>query len=434
MRKILVLLALPLAVAACADEPTSPALDPMEGATAFMTVDVDETTSEILYASKDVPVGEVIVKHLGAGQVEVTYAMDSGYCLAETHWDVVYSPDELTNNGGNPKIGQFRYGDDNLDCAPVYTETGTLEGSGDEYYVAAHAVVLGYEVIGDPAVVYGLRDVAGDGGEEGDIYGIDPYTGDLFLVADIANDTYGDEYSPNGLAIDRVDEMLYYVTRTGSGTSELYAIAADGSGSPSPVRSDLSGMIYNATIDGDYYYYVPNATDELWRVPLDGSAAPASYCDLGIGAELYFGDIAAVPENGTLFGVANRGDTGETIFFEVDLAACPTSASTWMVPTSYQFLLQVAFGDDGTLYGQQAVSADAEDPGRWYILGTEGTGYGEIVSELEQSEFSFTDIAGGLPLDVEFNFEETGWADGERFTQRGSWATYMGPFSISSAD
>jgi hypothetical protein len=448
MRRILNYAAVPLLVvfaASCTDSPVSPESGPESptNTVSFATVDVDagDVTTETLLAGQDIPVGEVSVTHNGDGTVDIEYQMFSGFCLTETHWEANYDQDNLTNQAGQPVPGQFAYGDDMLDCATSYSETGDILGTpDDEYVVAAHAVVVGAESGDNPHVVFGTYDADGDDVEEGDIYGINPTTGDLTLVAEIGNDAGGDPFYPNGLAIDRDSEELFYVTDS----EDLYKVPAQNADPtsvvPTLVFSGLNtgaageGSIRSATVDGDFFYYVPNGTETLWRIGTDGTGN-AAYCDLDApGDGLFFGDIASDPDNpGTIFGTAriDNGSTGTVHFFEIDVDGvddCTVNGGTFSVPTTYSFQIQLAFGAGGTLYGQQAISEpSADNPGQWYIVDSTT---GEITSTLAITERSFTDLAGGLPFEP-VEFDETAWADGDRFTNRGNWATFMGPFDLT---
>lgn len=429
--------------AACSDQdqPMAPESDSPSVTISASHLDAGDVTTETLLAGQDIPVGELSVEHLGEGMVEVTYQMFSDFCLAETHWEATTDAGSLTNRGGNPQIGKFAFGDDDLDCATSYTEEGAITGwtsTDDDYVVAAHAVVTGAGGDENPNVVFGTFDQDGDGAEEGDIYGVNPTSGNLVLVAEIANDEGNDPFYPNGLALDRDAEELFYVTDS----EDLYKVPAENADPTSvtrtPVRSGLEGgLIRSGTIDGDHYYYVPNGTEELWRLPKDGSSAASSYCDLDApGTGLFFGDIAADPDNpGTIYGTAriDNGTNGTLQFFEIDVDGvddCVENGGTFSEPSTYDFQLQLAFGADGTLYGQEALSEpQGDNPGQWHIL---DSATGETTSTLAQTERSFTDIAGGLPFEP-VEFDETAWAEGDRFTQRGNWAMFMGPFNLSES-
>lgn len=407
---------------ACSDSPVGPDVQQV-ASTAFVQVSVDEETSAVLLAGQNIPVGTVYVKHLGGGEVEVRYQLNAGYCLAETHWAAFTDPALVTNKSGNPQIGKFPYGDDDLGCAMSYTETGDIMGyvAGAEYFVAAHAVVVNGSSVDNPHVAFGIFDAPSDGAEEGDIYGINPLTGDLSLVANLDN-TAGPFY-PNGLALDPATEMLYYVTN-GTNLYRIPAVNADPNAVvPTLVSNTLAGgAIYSATIDGDGYYYMPNSVQQLWRAPLGGGAA-AMVCNIDAaipGTGFDFGDIAADPASDMIFGVARAA--GNVIFFWVDPNTC---TGGYADPASFDFLLQLAFGPDGTLYGQQALSAGAGAAGQWYEL---DKATGEIADMLAQTERSFTDIADGLPF-TPMDFDETAWGNGMTFSG-GSWAMYMGGFTL----
>jgi len=101
--------------------------------------------SEItLYAGQDIPVGTVTVSNDDTN-LYVTYETTGGWVMTETHLAVVTEKEDFpTNKAGNPQVGQFPYGEEN-----IFTETWeeiikladipVLAGS--ELYIAAHAVV-----------------------------------------------------------------------------------------------------------------------------------------------------------------------------------------------------------------------------------------------------------------------------------------------------
>ena len=96
------------------------------------------TQEAMLYAGQNNLVGKVTVEVIGS-DYKITYMVDPGYCITETHLEVGASADDFhLNGGGNPQNGQFTYGDDPLDCvSSVYYMVPVSEGS----FIAAHAVV-----------------------------------------------------------------------------------------------------------------------------------------------------------------------------------------------------------------------------------------------------------------------------------------------------
>jgi len=124
-----------------------------------------EAESFPLYAGQDWEVGEVLVWNDGT-KVCVKYRLfdgtgddpenvvGAGWGLTETHLAIGKSLDDIpTNKSGNPKVGQFFYGDDELvdvdswQVCILFDELGKEEVGdldvvcGDELFIAAHAVV-----------------------------------------------------------------------------------------------------------------------------------------------------------------------------------------------------------------------------------------------------------------------------------------------------
>ncbi|MBT8223194.1 MAG: hypothetical protein KJN96_08510 [Eudoraea sp.] len=99
--------------------------------------DCDPIPEAELYAGQHELVGKVIVEVVGENY-EITYALDAGYCLKETHLSVVDDPEKFPMSGnGNPPPGQFEYKGYH-DCVSSFTyEVPTSKGM----YIAAHAVV-----------------------------------------------------------------------------------------------------------------------------------------------------------------------------------------------------------------------------------------------------------------------------------------------------
>ena len=109
---------------------------------------------------------------------------------------------------------------------------------------------------------------------------------------------------------------------------------------------------------------------------------------------------------------------GVTQFFVVDLSDC---SNTFINKSAdYNFMLQVALGPDGTLYGQQALSAGGDSPGTWWIMDPAN---GDLLTQLADLDVSFTDISAGMTLPGE-TMEETAWGAGMGFGA-GSWAMYF---------
>ena len=90
-----------------------------------------------LIAGQNTVVGTVSVEVVGENYI-ITYNVDGGYCLTETHLSVVEDPNDFPmTNSGNPKNGHFEYSD-YYNCAS--NESFTVPVSKGSY-IAAHGVV-----------------------------------------------------------------------------------------------------------------------------------------------------------------------------------------------------------------------------------------------------------------------------------------------------
>ena len=105
-----------------------------------------DTTDVTLIAGQNQPCGHITIYSDG-DFIYVTYYTDSGWTLTETHLMIVADPsDFIVNNAGNPKVGQFPFGDTglNTDHSVTYAvpyPAGVV--AGQTVYVGAHAVVKG---------------------------------------------------------------------------------------------------------------------------------------------------------------------------------------------------------------------------------------------------------------------------------------------------
>jgi len=116
-----------------------------------------------LYAGQTIDVGTVKVWNDGVN-LYVKYETNSGWKMTETHLAVVTDvADFPTNKPGNPMVGHFPYGEENI-FTDTWEETIELEKLGVSWttwdhplYIAAHAVVLNETAtgLGDNLVVNG---------------------------------------------------------------------------------------------------------------------------------------------------------------------------------------------------------------------------------------------------------------------------------------
>ena len=147
-------------------------------------------SAEILKAGQSIDAGEVTVTVIDDGVdlwLCVTYETEDGWRLVETHFAIATSPGDIPQNkNGNPKVGHFLYGDDELG---EYDLEDNLIGGEIDYeeciklsdlevevsniiYIAAHASLLNLgNILGtvpetDPVVfIYQEETGWGDGTE-----------------------------------------------------------------------------------------------------------------------------------------------------------------------------------------------------------------------------------------------------------------------------
>ncbi len=97
------------------------------------------------------------------GELCVTYDTENGWRLVETHFAIAESPGDIPQNkNGNPKVGHFLYGNDELGVyvtiednlvliggAEDYVECIELELADGTYFIAAHAKLVNTEEVDD---------------------------------------------------------------------------------------------------------------------------------------------------------------------------------------------------------------------------------------------------------------------------------------------
>ena len=135
-----------------------------------------------LKAGQSIDAGTVTVSYDG-GVLCVLYETEGDWKLVETHFVIAASPEEIPQTKkGNPKVGHFPYGDDELGeydaednligGADSYEECIELELEVGTYIIAAHASLLnldnivGYVPETDPAVPIYQQETGWGEGEE----------------------------------------------------------------------------------------------------------------------------------------------------------------------------------------------------------------------------------------------------------------------------
>ncbi len=183
----------------------------------------------------------------------------------------------------------------------------------------------------------------------GNLYEIDVTAGVAYRLADITDPVPANVNSPNGLAYDGATNRLYFsASLEGAATSDLYFW----DGNSMHLAGTVTGQAGGASIHDGAYYYVVNATDDLVKVTFTAAGAVANETTIYpgfAGTDTFrFGDLAISPDGSTLYGSTLQSGTTPPTFFNLDLGTGAYAA----VSTSSGVGLQLAFGDDGVLYGQ----------------------------------------------------------------------------------
>ncbi len=240
-----------------------------------------------------------------------------------------------------------------------------------------------------------IRSQYFDPGEAWYLYGVEFQTGNLYEI-DILNQTAtmfyetdmaalapADTYSPNGLAFDNDSRRLYFSIVRGS-TSQIYFYdfgeqeLVDGGTVP--------GTNYGATFGLGYYWYMPNGTDDLYRVALDGDGKVEGwtiYDNIAGGLSFNFGDIVIDIRDGIIYGSTSLSGL-DTMFFTYDI----DSGDFEEVEDADAMNLQLAFGSDGKLYGHHTWD-------QTFFEIDPSTGM-KLTADLEiEPHLSFNDLASG---------------------------------------
>jgi len=254
-----------------------------------------------LLAGQHMDVGEVQVWNDGT-DLYVRYLVDDPeWCLTETHLQVADSLDGIPQKKGNPIPGQFDYKGEH-ECVMEVMYQIPLDAAwecDDELYVAAHAVVDNRSCELE-AIVYGVERGSGD------LYQVDVVGATATLIADITDPAPGNVNSPNGLAYDAGNGRLYFSAYEDENATEVDLYFWDG-GPAAVLAGTVPGIVAGATFHNGAYWYVKNATDDLYKVTfnLDGSVASAFAVatDFTGNVDCFrFGDIVVDDDTATLYG------------------------------------------------------------------------------------------------------------------------------------
>ena len=179
---------------------------------------------------------------------------------------------------------------------------------------------------------------------------------------------------PNGLAYDTASGKAYFasVPNSGGGSPILYSVVVDPpGGAPVFLGSPFGARLFDAAFFDGKYWYIDGRTDDLRSISFDPMtgllASDVLEADLLAGGEFDgdtfgFGDIAI--QDDILYGAGRRKPGGAAggpiIFFTVDLSSLPnyTEHQTDDPATPP---LQLAFGGEGTLFGQTGALTGEQD-------------------------------------------------------------------------
>lgn len=192
----------------------------------------------------------------------------------------------------------------------------------------------------------------------------------------------------NGKAYDLVNDR-YYFSQFDNYPKMLWMIENFSTAPKLVEAGELSASISNGTFYNGKYYYIGHLTDDLYEVTFDtdGTVLTESKLDdiSNNTKTFYFGDIA-YSLTGVLYGSTAEGSSGGTrTFFIYD-----GTTYTAFIDTEAPEALQIAFGDDGVLYGY-AISNNT-----FYTIDTSN---GSITPKCT-SEIDFSDLVSGGPFEM----------------------------------
>lgn len=206
---------------------------------------------------------------------------------------------------------------------------------------------------GPPAAFFGLG-FAADGHK---IYRVDLGLGTATVqrTLGLRDPAPTDGTSPNGLALDAPASRFYYsVTRNGAADDELYSVPMTGTAAPR-LHGRVRGNVRAAVFHAGKYYYVRNGSATLRAVNLAPSGTilgdvPVCRTFTGQAGDLRFGDLTV--HGHLLLGTFREAVSRRQYLFSLALEGCAytvTEVANTVPP-------QVLLGTDGALYAHDHVS------------------------------------------------------------------------------
>ncbi len=326
-----------------------------------------------LIAGKTINVGTVTIEINDITDViDVTYETSGDWEIIETHVFVGYSGSDIpVNKPGNPKIGHFPYAE-NHDAGTTYFNYTTLPFiSGQQFVVAAHAVVknsngqtetawafnettatkfsgkrwgwfINYQYLNIPLEEATILYATECRTDSVNIYHINLATEEATLISsEFIPSIPGESY--NGNAWDSETNTFYFTTFP---NGDLWSNDMDEE-EGSEDEGDLEGEGGSGTVYEGDYYYVDNEENELMIVEFDEddgdivNEEPVDTLDITSTVQ----DITISSDGAFVYGIGDNLD-GTSQFFKFDL----TTGETTSIATIENDNIQIAFGEDEVLY------------------------------------------------------------------------------------
>jgi len=347
-----------------------------------------EPDSFTLYAGQDIRVGDVLVWN-DEDNLYVKYLItDPDWCITETHLHVAASFEDIPQTKkNNPIPGQFNYKEEH-DCVTEYTYTIPLTWEPcTEFYIAAHAEVIKYGTVCVDFEEYSEYDT-------------------VSTVSTLAGDVnfYMTDYSGlDGIIVGNTVALLP--------TGELPVIAAELTKDPDhdwmdTTMQNIVGFTVDGTFEDDWVKADPDST--------------------GAGGKL----LTDTPDFDRDPFWQHAYSKFQAILMDFTQINMPKSVSFAGVDLDWNEVWYILYFDMNNTLIHIAIEGPP--------VGQSGDGVAFPISYSNPDIDKIViwgNMNGGTPGKVGFAIdnicleaviqEETAWADGRRFTEKGNWATYF---------
>jgi len=233
--------------------------------------------------------------------------------------------------------------------------------------------------IASPGYCYGVSN--------GELHEINIATGNGRYITDLAFSGSG-----NSLAFTKdlgADGVLIYSTGENDdmrlGVWDRATGASNIAGNIGSFGGPSRGVLRCGAWYGGRYWFIPDSTDDLWRVSFTGTSgnyrisAVQKVCDLWSNSRAHtFGDFIVKPD-GTMMAIGTKTG-GSPEFFTANLAATTPAATLRGSPPVMQN--GIALGLDGKIYGGLGLNDSNRD---WYIISSTN---GTVVSKVGASNLT----------------------------------------------